>query len=113
MAPRSSVLAALVVTLIAASGCEVTTTGPGAPEQPSGAGDKATALDALVVAESRSMRGYSREKFPHWRDAGENCDVRDTVLKRDGDKVKFSGCNVVAGTWDSSSTSPCARENHL
>jgi hypothetical protein len=47
------------------------------------------------------MRGYSREKFPHWRDTGENCDVRDTVLKRDGERVKYSGCNVVAGTWTS------------
>ena len=47
------------------------------------------------------MKGYSREKFPHWRSAGKNCDVRDSVLKRDGTKVKFSGCNVVAGTWKS------------
>ena len=44
------------------------------------------------------MRGYSREKFPHWRSSGDNCDVRDTVLKRDGTKVKVSGCNVVAGS---------------
>jgi hypothetical protein len=101
VAPRSSVFAALVLTLIAASGCEVTTSASGSSESPSGAGEKATALDTLVIAEARSMRGYSREKFPHWRDTGENCDVRDTVLKRDGDKVKFSGCNVVAGTWDS------------
>jgi Protein of unknown function (DUF1524) len=47
------------------------------------------------------MRGYSRDEFPHWRDTGENCDIRDTVLKRDGRKVKTSGCNVVAGTWRS------------
>ncbi|GIE34151.1 hypothetical protein Ait01nite_071960 [Actinoplanes italicus] len=104
MAPRSSVLAALVLTLIAASGCEVSTTGTGDSGAPSGSGsDKnaTTALDSLTIADARSMRGYNREKFPHWRDAGENCDVRDTVLKRDGDKVKFSGCNVVAGSWDS------------
>ena len=30
------------------------------------------------------MRGYSRDQFPHWRKAGTNCDVRDTVLERDG-----------------------------
>lgn len=47
------------------------------------------------------MSGYSRAKFPHWRSTGSNCDVRDTVLKRDGSKVKVSGCNVVAGTWHS------------
>ena len=47
------------------------------------------------------MKGYTREKFPTWRKTGSNCDVRDSVLKRDGTKVKFSGCNVVAGTWKS------------
>ena len=30
----------------------------------------------------------SRDQFPHWRDAGENCDVRDAVLKRDGTGVQ-------------------------
>lgn len=102
MAPRSSVLA-LFLTLVVASGCEVTSAGdPGGPVNPpsAGGGDQTT-LDALTVAESGSMKGYSREKFPHWRSAGSNCDVRDTVLKRDGEQVKFSGCNVVAGSWDS------------
>jgi hypothetical protein len=102
--PRSSVLVTALVTLIASAGCEVTSAGdPGNPDPgaPPRSGGGAAALDTLTVAEARSMKGYSREKFPHWRDAGENCDVRDTVLKRDGDKVKFSGCNVVAGTWDS------------
>jgi hypothetical protein len=47
------------------------------------------------------MKGYTRELFPHWRSTGANCDVRDSVLKRDGTKVKLSGCNVVAGTWRS------------
>jgi len=58
-------------------------------------------LDELTVARPGSMRGYSRDKFPHWREIGSNCDVRDAVLKRDGTKVKTSGCNVVAGTWRS------------
>jgi len=64
-------------------------------------GDAAAQLDTLTVAKSGSMAGYSREKFPHWRSTGSNCDVRDTVLKRDGTKVKLSGCNVVAGNWTS------------
>ncbi|MBG0560914.1 HNH endonuclease family protein [Actinoplanes aureus] len=81
------------------AGCEVADAGP-APESTDSA-DAVATLDTLTVAKAGSMRGYTREKFPHWRDTGENCDVRDTVLKRDGDKVKFSGCNVVAGTWDS------------
>lgn len=58
-------------------------------------------MDTLKVAKAGSMKGYSREKFPHWRSTGENCDVRDSVLKRDGTKVKLSGCNVVAGSWKS------------
>ncbi|NUT33392.1 MAG: HNH endonuclease [Hamadaea sp.] len=47
------------------------------------------------------MTGYSRERFPHWRKTGANCDVRDTVLQRDGKNVKLDGCNVTGGTWES------------
>ena len=65
------------------------------------AGTAKAQLDKLTVAKAGSMKGYSREKFPHWRSTGGNCDVRDSVLKRDGTKVKLSGCNVVAGTWKS------------
>ena len=87
--------------LTATAGCEVTVT-----EKPNGkatparsAADARAALNKLTVAKAGSMRGYSRDRFPHWRSTGDNCDVRDTVLKRDGTKVKVSGCNVVAGTW--------------
>ncbi len=45
------------------------------------------------------MAGYSRKHFPHWRKAGKNCDVRDTVLARDGTDIKVSGCNVIGGNW--------------
>ena len=48
------------------------------------------------------MRGYSRDRFPHWREAGANCDVRDKVLARDGTGVRTRGCNVVSGRWVSS-----------
>lgn len=108
--PRSSVLiATALLTVLTASGCEVTTAsdpGPGAtstarPGSGEGSGDAQSKLDALTVAAEGKMAGYSREKFPHWRSAGSNCDVRDTVLKRDGEQVKFSGCNVVAGSWNS------------
>jgi hypothetical protein len=58
-------------------------------------------LDKLEIGKPASMKGYSREKFPHWKSTGKNCDVRDSVLKRDGSKVKLSGCNVVAGSWKS------------
>ena len=58
-------------------------------------------LGELVVARSGSMRGYSRDRFPHWRDTGANCDVRDSVLRRDGTSIRLKGCNVVAGRWSS------------
>jgi hypothetical protein len=76
------------------------TTEPPAGTTKSGA-DAGKQLAKLTVAKAGSMAGYSREKFPHWKSTGSNCDVRDSVLKRDGTKVKTSGCNVVAGTWKS------------
>lgn len=45
------------------------------------------------------MKGYSRERFPHWRKTGPNCNVRDTVLERDGQDVQLDNCNVVGGRW--------------
>ena len=103
-------VAAALLTLTVVAGCEVPAeTGSGSGSTGGGAtatgdpADAAAKLDKLkVVAKTGSMRGYSREKFPHWNSTGSNCDVRDTVLKRDGTKVKLSGCNVVAGTWISS-----------
>jgi hypothetical protein len=66
---------------------------------PSSSGDFTRLLGQLTVASAGSMKGYSREHFPHWRDTGKNCDVRDSVLQRDGQDVKLSGCNVVGGRW--------------
>lgn len=71
------------------------------------AGDAARAagqLAELTVASGGSMRGYSRDRFPHWRSTGAGCDVRDSVLRRDGEQlgpVRLEGCNVVGGRWRS------------
>ncbi|MFI5493381.1 HNH endonuclease family protein [Actinoplanes sp. NPDC051859] len=101
--PWSRRLAALLLAAVAVAGCEVSVkdsdSKPGDTSSTKNAGDAKSRLDGLTVAKAGTMRGYSREKFPHWRSTGSNCDVRDTVLKRDGSKVKVSGCNVVAGTW--------------
>lgn len=91
----------MLVALLAlggAAGC-----GPEEAPQPqsTGTADPHAQLAELTVAEANSMRGYSRDRFPHWRNAGKNCDVRDTVLQRDGSGIKLSGCNVVAGRWSS------------
>jgi hypothetical protein len=58
-------------------------------------------LAELKVAKAGSMRGYSRSRFPHWDRTGENCNVRDSVLRRDGEGVELRGCNVVDGRWHS------------
>jgi hypothetical protein len=109
--PRWTLLLAATLTLAATTACDdvsiavgpaptaTTTTASGSG---SGSGGNAeTQLAKLKVATAGSMKGYSREKFPHWKSTGSNCDVRDSVLKRDGTKVKLSGCNVVSGTWKS------------
>jgi hypothetical protein len=56
-------------------------------------------LAELQVAEWASMRGYSRDRFSHWRTV-DGCDARQTVLARDGDDVEVAeNCRVTSGTW--------------
>jgi hypothetical protein len=88
-----------MVVALALSGC-VATPAP-EPSSAPATGDSTRLLGQLAVATAASMRGYSRDRFPHWRDTGKNCDVRDTVLQRDGEGIKLSGCNVVGGRWSS------------
>lgn len=57
-------------------------------------------LDQLTVAAPHSMDGYSRDRFPHWSNQGDNCNTREVVLKRDGDGVQTGNdCYPTAGTW--------------
>ncbi|GIF11266.1 HNH endonuclease family protein [Actinoplanes teichomyceticus] len=93
----------LLLTAALIAGCEVVDAGdPGSPGASTPrAGDARALLGKLSVAPAGRMTGYTREKFPHWKSTGDNCDVRDSVLERDGTRVKTSGCNVVAGTWTS------------
>lgn len=81
--------------VVALAGCGAVTSGASAPPTTSASKQ----LDELTVAISASMRGYSRDRFPHWREAGANCNVRDLVLRRDGQNVRLEGCNVVSGRW--------------
>ena len=94
--PRAIAVVAVVLATVGATGCMVEDTTP----PPSGGMSSAPAqLRELTVAPAKSTRGYSRSRFPHWRSVGKNCDVRDTVLQRDGTDIKLSGCNVVGGRW--------------
>ncbi|MFF5174151.1 HNH endonuclease family protein [Micromonospora sp. NPDC000089] len=95
---RVAVAAALAAAL-ALGGCDVPVEEP--ETSPSVSGNVGEQLAELTVASARSMKGYSRDRFPHWRDTGKNCDVRDSVLQRDGKDIRLSGCNVVAGRWSS------------
>ncbi|NJP99166.1 HNH endonuclease family protein [Streptomyces zingiberis] len=59
-----------------------------------------TELAGLKVAPHGSMSGYSRSKFPHWSELGENCNTRETVLERDGTDVsQDEECRAVSGRW--------------
>jgi hypothetical protein len=70
------------------------------PNTGGGSGNALAELGTLQVATWHSMSGYSRAKFPHWRQQGEDCDTRETVLKRDGKDVKTGdNCKVTSGTW--------------
>lgn len=81
--------------------------GPGEPDG-SGSGSAADVdadkardqLAELTVADSASMSGYSRERFSHWRTV-DGCDVRQTVLARDGGKIETEpdSCRVTSGSW--------------
>jgi hypothetical protein len=58
-------------------------------------------LDELEVGEWASMRGYSRDRFSHWITV-DGCNVRQTVLARDGEDVEVDDdCRVVSGSWHS------------
>lgn len=66
-------------------------------------------LEAGKVAKEAAMKGYSRDKFPHWRDAStwgwptapnDACNARNAALYRDGKGVKMSAkCTNLTGSW--------------
>ncbi|MBQ1011510.1 HNH endonuclease [Micromonospora sp. M51] len=97
--PRAAVAALAAALALGVAGC-VPPDEPATPP-PSDGGNAVEQLSELTVATAGSMKGYSRDRFPHWRDTGKNCDVRDSILQRDGKDVKLSGCNVVGGRWES------------
>ncbi|MBO8184507.1 HNH endonuclease family protein [Streptomyces spirodelae] len=72
------------------------------PPTPPSASEAATMLGDLTEKGEGSMDGYSREKFPHWADQGDNCNTREAVLKRDGKGVETgSDCYPTKGSWTS------------
>ncbi|MFI7702266.1 HNH endonuclease family protein [Nonomuraea sp. NPDC049480] len=58
-------------------------------------------LAQLKVARPLSIRGYSHRRFqPRWAHHKGRCDARETVLARDGRRVrKNAACHPVKGVW--------------
>jgi hypothetical protein len=61
-----------------------------------------SSLNKLPVKGRAPKSGYSRDKFPHWRDPDRNgCDARNDILKRDLTMVAFragsDNCKVISG----------------
>jgi hypothetical protein len=57
-------------------------------------------LASLTVAADGSQSGYSRDKFPHWSNQGDNCNTREVVLERDGTNVGTgTDCYPTSGSW--------------
>jgi hypothetical protein len=72
---------------------------PGGSSADVDADEARTLLAELEVGEWADMRGYSRDRFSHWRTV-DGCNARQTVLARDGEDVEVDDdCRVVAGTW--------------
>lgn len=101
---RATLTAALAGTL--SLGCAMPDADADAEAAPPGVPSAETArsqLAELTVAPEGSMNGYDRDKFPHWGTApGDNCNVREHVLQRDGTNVEVGNdCYPTSGTWDS------------
>lgn len=98
-------LRGLAIALVAAAlfASFVVVNAPAAFALPPNTPSKATAqsyLSALTVTSDESMSGYSRDEFPHWITISGTCDTRETVLKRDADKVTVgSDCYPTSGSW--------------
>jgi hypothetical protein len=100
-------VAAVALVLVAATGCELDSTGgsAGPQENPAGGGGAAyAAAEALTVKGRAPKNNYDRGEFGSaWADTDSNsCDTRDDILKRDLDDVKFrdGDCTVVSGVLD-------------
>lgn len=105
MSTRTNRTRAIAATIAAAVGLSLFGLAVPAGATPPGIPDAATArgyLDGLTVAPDGSMGGYDRDKFPHWSNQKGNCDTREDVLKRDGEKVATGeDCYPTEGSWTS------------
>ncbi|CAB4681087.1 MAG: DUF1524 domain-containing protein [Actinobacteria bacterium] len=93
-------ITALLIPISPATGVESSTAN--SPANKSQYEAALSSLNKLPVKGRAPKSGYSRDKFPHWRDPDRNgCDARNDILKRDLTMVVFSAgsdnCKVIAG----------------
>lgn len=71
------------------------------PQAEAGAALARRMLSELKVARALSIRGYTHRRFlPRWAHHRGKCDTRETVLARDGRRVrKNTACHPVKGRW--------------
>jgi hypothetical protein len=97
--------AAAVVLVFAVAGCKEQTTGSSGAGQPATGGAALAAAESLTVKGRAPKTGYDRDRFGSaWADTDSNsCDTRDDILKRDLEKVRFTGgtCKVSYGVLES------------
>ncbi|WP_030341489.1 HNH endonuclease family protein [Streptomyces sp. NRRL S-1022] len=91
-----------VTVLVAVAGCkDEQNAGTSGPERTGRGGAALTAAESLTVKGRAPKTGYSRARFgTAWADTDSNsCDTRDDILKRDLEKVRFTGgsCKVSYG----------------
>ncbi|AZS86791.1 HNH endonuclease [Streptomyces griseoviridis] len=112
----AAAVAVLVIGVAGLTGCKDVTTGSAGPEGTGaavggdsggkgGGGAALKAAEALTVKKAGSKTGYSRERFgTAWADTDSNgCGTRDDILKRDLERVKYTGgsCKVTYGVLES------------
>jgi hypothetical protein len=93
-------ITALLIPISPATGVESSTAN--SPASKSQYEAALSSLNKLPVKGRAPKSGYSRDKFPHWRDPDRNgCDARNDILKRDLTMVAFragsDNCKVISG----------------
>jgi hypothetical protein len=98
-----AVLGLALTVLLTGAGCTLSpplTPGTTVASGSAAPGQAPAQLRTLTVATAGSMAGYSRDRFPHWRELKGGCDTRDVVLKTQGRNVDVnSSCTILSGTW--------------
>ncbi len=101
---RNTFRATLLGAVLVLTGCELppqTTTAPTAPATPPAAGSAAQQLATLPIAPEDTGAHYDRDNWPHWTETSQGCDMRDEVLRSQGQGVSVGPDCALSGQWTS------------